>query len=117
MNVICVDDEQPALDTFRSKAKGFSEIESLRLFSDCGDSCDAAGIGDAVNQRLRKICDDMHKLYRLSVSVGGYSVTGAKEGIENIIAKADQELYKNKAKRQQDVFDAGYFMIVFFKKF
>ena len=31
MKVICVDDEQPALDTFRSKAKGFPEIESLGL--------------------------------------------------------------------------------------
>ena len=29
MKVICVDDEQPALDTFRSKAKGFPEIESV----------------------------------------------------------------------------------------
>ena len=35
MKVIYVDDEQPALDTFRLKAKEFPEIESLRLFSDC----------------------------------------------------------------------------------
>lgn len=34
MRVICVDDEQPALDTFKSKAKGFPQIESLNLFSD-----------------------------------------------------------------------------------
>ena len=34
MRVICVDDEQPALDTFWSKAKEFSEIESLQMFSD-----------------------------------------------------------------------------------
>lgn len=64
-----------------------------------GDSRDAAEIGEAINQRLWKICDDMHKIYRLSVSVGGYRVTSAEEGIENIIAKADKELYKNKAKR------------------
>ena len=34
MRVICVDDEQPALDTFWSKAKEFPEIESLQMFSD-----------------------------------------------------------------------------------
>lgn len=34
MRVIYVDDEKPALDTFQSKVKGFSEIESLHLFSD-----------------------------------------------------------------------------------
>lgn len=38
MRVICVDDEQPALDTFRAKAKGFPEIKSLRLFSDCEEA-------------------------------------------------------------------------------
>lgn len=38
MKIICVDDEQPALDTFRSKAKEFPEIESLRLFSDCKEA-------------------------------------------------------------------------------
>ena len=43
MKVICVDDEQPALDTFRSKAKGFPEIESLRLFSDCEEAIRYAG--------------------------------------------------------------------------
>lgn len=35
MKVICVDDEQPALETFRSKVKGLLDMESLRLFSDC----------------------------------------------------------------------------------
>ena len=43
MKVICVDDEQPALDTFRLKAKGFPEIESLRLFSDCEEAIRYAG--------------------------------------------------------------------------
>lgn len=38
MKVIYVDDEQPALDTFRSKAKGLPEMESLREFSDCGEA-------------------------------------------------------------------------------
>ena len=38
-----MDDEQPALDTFRSKAKGFPEIESLRLFSDCEEAIRYAG--------------------------------------------------------------------------
>lgn len=33
MNVICVDDEKPALDTFWAKAKDFPQIESLHLFS------------------------------------------------------------------------------------
>ena len=43
MKVICVDDEQPALDTFRLKAKGFPEIDSLRLFSDCEEAIRYAG--------------------------------------------------------------------------
>jgi two-component system LytT family response regulator len=43
MKVICVDDEQPALDTFRLKAKGFPKIESLRLFSDCEEAIRYAG--------------------------------------------------------------------------
>ena len=43
MKVICVDDEQPALDTFQLKAKGFPEIESLRLFSDCEEAIKYAG--------------------------------------------------------------------------
>ncbi|MGN0465792.1 MAG: response regulator [Lachnospiraceae bacterium] len=34
MRVICVDDEQPALDNFKMKSKKLSEIESLHLFSD-----------------------------------------------------------------------------------
>lgn len=32
MNVICVDDEKPALDNFRLTVKNFSEIDSLNLF-------------------------------------------------------------------------------------
>lgn len=32
MHVICVDDEQPALDNFRLTVKDFAEIESLHLF-------------------------------------------------------------------------------------
>lgn len=36
MKVIYVDDEQPALDTFRSKAKGLPEMESLREFPIAG---------------------------------------------------------------------------------
>ena len=43
MKVIYVDDEQPALDTFRLKAKEFPEIESLRLFSDCEEAIRYAG--------------------------------------------------------------------------
>lgn len=43
MTVICVDDEQPALDTFRSKAKDLAEIESLKLFSDCEEAIRYAG--------------------------------------------------------------------------
>lgn len=34
MKVIYVDDEQPALHTFRSKAEELPEVESLHLFSD-----------------------------------------------------------------------------------
>ena len=33
MNIICVDDEQPALDNFRLTVKDFAEIKSLKLFS------------------------------------------------------------------------------------
>ena len=43
MKVSCVDDEQPALDTFRLKAKEFPEIESLSLFSDCEEAIRYAG--------------------------------------------------------------------------
>lgn len=38
MRVIYVDDEQPALDTFRLKAKGLAKMESLCLFSDCEEA-------------------------------------------------------------------------------
>ena len=38
MRVICVDDEQPALDTFWSKIKDLPEIESLQLFSDAEEA-------------------------------------------------------------------------------
>lgn len=34
MKVICVDDEQPVLENFKSKTKDFTEIESLHLFQD-----------------------------------------------------------------------------------
>lgn len=43
MRVICVDDEQPALDTFRSKIKGLPDIESLNLFSDVEEALQYAG--------------------------------------------------------------------------
>lgn len=43
MNVIYVDDEQPALETFRSKAKGFPKIENLHLFLDCEEALEFAG--------------------------------------------------------------------------
>ena len=38
MRVICVDDEQPALETFQSKIKDLPEIESLQLFSDAEEA-------------------------------------------------------------------------------
>lgn len=38
MRVIYVDDEQPALETFRMKVKDFPEIESLHLFSEGEDA-------------------------------------------------------------------------------
>lgn len=38
MKVIYVDDERPALETFRSKAKDLPEIESLCLFSDVDEA-------------------------------------------------------------------------------
>lgn len=38
MRVICVDDEQPALDTFQSKIKDLPEVESLHLFSDAEEA-------------------------------------------------------------------------------
>lgn len=34
MRIICVDDEQPVLENFRTKVKDFPEIESLHLFQD-----------------------------------------------------------------------------------
>ena len=43
MKVIYVDDEQPALDAFRSKAEGVPQIESLHLFTDCGEAARYAG--------------------------------------------------------------------------
>lgn len=38
-----MDDEQPALDTFRSKIKGLPDIESLNLFSDVEEALQYAG--------------------------------------------------------------------------
>lgn len=38
MRVIYVDDEETALNTFRSKAEDFSGIRSLNLFSDCEEA-------------------------------------------------------------------------------
>lgn len=43
MRVIYVDDEQPALDTFRAKTKGLLEPESLRFFLDSEEALRYAG--------------------------------------------------------------------------
>lgn len=38
MRVICVDDERPILENFRSKAKNLAEIESLKLFQSANEA-------------------------------------------------------------------------------
>ena len=43
MNVICVDDEKPALDNFRLTVKDLKEIESLRLFQEAQEALEYAG--------------------------------------------------------------------------
>lgn len=58
MNIICVDDEKPALDNFQLTVKDFPEVDSLHLFQgevccflgeskSCG--CGIPGYGNAVN--------------------------------------------------------------------
>ncbi len=43
MNVICVDDEKPALDNFRLTVKDLKGIESLRLFQEAQEALEYAG--------------------------------------------------------------------------
>ena len=38
MRVICVDDEQPILDNFKNRVSGFTQIQSLQMFTDAKEA-------------------------------------------------------------------------------
>lgn len=72
---------------------------------DC--SFDKQKIGEEINTELRGICRQKQKEYTLTVSVGNYTTTDCTETIQDVIGKADEALYQEKAKRKKAVVQNG----------
>ena len=66
-------------------------------------SFDRQKIGEEINTELREICRQKQKEYTLTVSVGNYTTTDCTESVQNVIGKADEALYLEKARRKKTV--------------
>ena len=57
-------------------------------------------VGEEINDMLRQICEKKNKPYTLSVTAGSYTIGSNEESMDDIIAKADENLYKKKKERK-----------------
>lgn len=64
---------------------------------------DAESIGSEINEYLKQICIEQKKAYTLSVSIGSYTSFDSGESADTLVDKADEMLYRSKAKRTINV--------------